>query len=89
MSVKERAPITLIISPKHLTHEFCLNKWPCPLDIMREVKLKAVGKEGSKAGNIHIVLFYWQVLLYGLSSRGESIAVHVNGKYCPLLAWSF
>jgi hypothetical protein len=56
---------------------------------MREGKLKAVGKEGSKAGNIHIVLFYWQVLLYGLSSRGESIAVHVNGKYCPLLAWSF
>jgi hypothetical protein len=78
MSVKERAPITLIISPKHLTDEFCLNTWSCPLDIMREGKLKAVGKEGSKAGNIHIFLFYWQVLLYGLSSRGESIAVHVN-----------
>jgi len=57
--------------------------------MMREGKLKAVEKEGGKAGNIHIVLVYWQVLLYGLSSRGESIAVHVNGKYCPLLAWSF
>jgi hypothetical protein len=45
-----------------------------------------MGKEGNKPGNIHIVLFYWQVLLYGLSSRGENIIVHVNGKYCPLLA---